>query len=135
MQYFSPLQFSPRLNPVGGFGIPRVSLVFSPRVKAAESGRGGVWGGLGSPLAGLSPNTEISFLMISPKLLDICSVFLLVFSPLETADFFMLLSPSGDGYSLLCSQNSSFHEIFLLFLVKHISVTYHFYLPFSHNIM
>ncbi len=44
-------------------------------------------GGLGSPLAGFSPNTEISFLMISPYLLDICPVFLLVFSPLETADF------------------------------------------------
>jgi hypothetical protein len=46
--------------------------------------------------------------MISPKLIDICSVFLLVFSPSETPDFFMLLSPSGDGYYLLCSQKSSF---------------------------
>jgi hypothetical protein len=64
-------------------------------------------GGLGSPLAGFSPNTEISFLVISPNLLDICPVFLLVFSPLETADFFMLFQPLGDGYSLLCSQKSS----------------------------
>jgi hypothetical protein len=47
-----------------------------------------VGGGLGSPLAGFSQNTEISVLMISPNLLDICHVFLLVFSPLETPDFF-----------------------------------------------
>ena len=42
--------FSPRLNPACGFRIPRP---FSPRVKSAESGRGGVGGGLGSPLAGI----------------------------------------------------------------------------------
>jgi hypothetical protein len=35
---------------------------------------------------GTLPNTEISFLMISPKLLNICPVFLLVFSPIKTAD-------------------------------------------------
>jgi hypothetical protein len=29
---------------------------------------------------------------------------LLIFSPLETADFLMLFTPSGDGYSLLCSK-------------------------------
>jgi hypothetical protein len=46
--------------------------------------------------------------MISPNLLDICPIFLLVFSPLETADFLMLFKPLGDGYSLLCSQKSSF---------------------------
>jgi hypothetical protein len=90
MQYFSPLHFSPRLNPAGGFGTRQVSLAFSPRVKVAESRRSAEGGGLGSPLAGFSPNTEISFLMISPYLLDICPVFLLVFSPLETADFLML---------------------------------------------
>jgi hypothetical protein len=83
-------------------------LAFSPCVKAAESRRGVVGGGLGSPLAGFLPNTEISFLMISPKLLDICPVSLLVFSPLETADLLILFYPSGDGYSLLCSQKSSF---------------------------
>jgi hypothetical protein len=66
-----------------------------------------VGGGLGSPLAGFSQNTEISFLMISPYLLDICHVFLLVFSPLETADFLMLFKPLGDGYSLLCSQKTA----------------------------
>jgi hypothetical protein len=42
--------------------------------------------------------------MISPYLLDFCPVFLLIFSPLETADFLMLFKPSGDGYSLLCSK-------------------------------
>ncbi len=57
---------------------PRPDIAFSPRVKAAESGRGGVGGGLGSPLAGFSPNTEISFLMISQNVLDICPVLLLV---------------------------------------------------------
>jgi hypothetical protein len=66
-----------------------------------------VGGGLGSPLAGFSPNTEIIFLMISPYLLDFCPVFLLVFSPLETADFLMLFKPLGDGYSLLCSQKTA----------------------------
>ncbi len=92
---------------MGGFRVPRPDSAFSPRVKAAESGRGRVGGGLGSPLA-VSPNTEISFLMISPNLLDICLVLLLVFSPLETADLLILFQPSGDGYSLLCSQKSSF---------------------------
>ncbi len=81
MQYFSPFTFLPRLNPAGGFGAPRVSLAFSPRVKVAEFRRGAEGSGLGSPLVGFSPNTGISFLMISPKLLDICPVFLLVFPP------------------------------------------------------
>ena len=63
-------------------------------------------GGLGSPLAGFPPNKEIyrSFLMIFPNLLDIRPVFLLIFSPLETADFLMLLRLPRDGYSLLCSK-------------------------------
>jgi hypothetical protein len=42
--------------------------------------------------------------MISPYLHDFCPVFLLIFSPLETADFLMLFKPLGDGYSLLCSK-------------------------------
>ena len=83
---------------------PRPEITFSPRVNSADSRCGGVGGGLGSPLAGFSRNTEISFLMISPYLLDFCPVFLLIFSPLEIADFFMLFKPSGDGYSLLCSK-------------------------------
>jgi hypothetical protein len=84
LRFFPPLPFSLRLNPKGGFRVPRPNIAFSPRVKATKSGRGGVGGGLG---AGFSPNTEISFLMISPNLLEICPVFLLVFSPLETAEF------------------------------------------------
>jgi hypothetical protein len=47
---------------------------------------------------------KYSFLMISQKLLDISPFFLLIFSPLETADFLMLLRLKGDGYSLLCSK-------------------------------
>jgi hypothetical protein len=39
--------------------------------------------------------------MISPYFYDFWPVFLLLFSPLETADFLMLFKPSGDGYSLL----------------------------------
>jgi hypothetical protein len=42
--------------------------------------------------------------MISPHLHDFWPVFLLVFSPLETADFLMLFKLPGDGYSLLCSK-------------------------------
>ncbi len=104
-----PPPFSLRLNPVGGFHTPWPNLAFSPRVKFAESRRGVVGGvGLSSPLTGFYPNTEISFLMISPKLLDICPVFLLVFSPIKTSDLLILLCPSGDGNSLLCSQKSSF---------------------------
>ena len=87
---FFPLPFSPRLNLAGGFHVPRPNISFSPRVNSAESGRCGVRGGLGSPLAGFSLNTEISFLMISQNLLDICPVFLLVFSLLETADLLIL---------------------------------------------
>jgi hypothetical protein len=47
---------------------------------------------------------KFSFLMISPKLLDISPFFLLIFSPLGTADFLVLLELPGDGYSLLCSK-------------------------------
>jgi hypothetical protein len=54
------------------------------------------------------PQTQkLVFLVISPYLPDICPVFLLVFSPLETADFLMLFKPLGDGYSLLCSQKTA----------------------------
>jgi hypothetical protein len=50
--------------------------------------------------------------MISPKLLDFSPFFFLIFSPLEAADFLMLLKPSGDGYPLLCSKKtaSAAHE-------------------------
>jgi hypothetical protein len=85
MQYFSPPPFLWRLNPAGGFGAPRLNLAFSPRAKVAGFRRRPEGGDLDSPLAGFPPNTGISFLMISPKLLDICPVFLLVFSPIKTA--------------------------------------------------
>jgi hypothetical protein len=55
--------------------------------------------------------------MISPNLLDICPIFLLVFSPLKTADFFMLFQTLGDGYSLLCIQKSSFRGTTIFVLV------------------
>jgi hypothetical protein len=45
--------------------------------------------------------------MISPYLYDIWPFLLLIFSPLETVDFFILLRLPGDGYSLLSSKNSS----------------------------
>ncbi len=83
---------------------PHLEIAFSPPVNSADSRNSGVGGGSDSPLAGFSPNTEISFLMISPYSLDFCTFFLLVFSPLETADFLMLFKPLGDGYSLLCGQ-------------------------------
>ncbi len=47
---------------------------------------------------------KYSFLKISPKFLDISPFFLLIISPLGTADFLVLLELSGDGYSLLCSK-------------------------------
>jgi hypothetical protein len=65
-------------------------LAFSPRVKAAGFGCGAEGDGLGSPVAGFLPNTEISFLMISLKLLDIYLVFLLVFSHIKTADLLII---------------------------------------------
>ncbi len=42
--------------------------------------------------------------MISPYLYDFWPFLLLIFSPLETADFLMLLKPTGDSYFLLCSK-------------------------------
>jgi hypothetical protein len=48
---------------------------------------------LGSPLACFSPNTEISFFDdFSEILFDTSPVFLLVFSPLETADLLIYYS-------------------------------------------
>ena len=91
----------------GWISRPGPDSALSPHVNFAESRRGGVGGGLGSPLVGFSPNKDISFLMISPNLLDICLVSLLVFSPLDTADFLMLFKPLVDCYSLLCSQKAA----------------------------
>jgi hypothetical protein len=66
---------------------PRLEIAFSPCVNSADSRCCGVGGGLGSPLAGFSPNTEIGFLMISPYLLDFCPVFLLYFLLLKLRIF------------------------------------------------
>jgi hypothetical protein len=56
--------------------------------------------------------------MISPNLLDICPIFLLVFSPLETADFLMLFKPLVDGYSLLCSHKAASAAEAIIFAAK-----------------
>ncbi len=58
----SPPPLSPRPNQFH-IRIPRPhpGIVFSPRVNSADSRRGGVGGGLGSPLQGFSPNAEIRF--------------------------------------------------------------------------
>jgi hypothetical protein len=77
-----------------------VSLAFSPRLKVAGSRCSAEGGGLGSPLAGFLPNTEINFLMISTKLLDICPVSLLIFSPIKIADF--LYYSSCQMMAILC---------------------------------
>jgi hypothetical protein len=45
-----------------------------------------------------------SFLMISPNLLDIWPMFLLILSRYETAHFFIVLRPPGNGYSLVGSK-------------------------------
>jgi hypothetical protein len=82
--------FPPSLFSAGGFGAPRLNLAFSPCVKVIGFRRCAEGGGLGSPLAGFPSNTEISFLMISLKFLDICPIFLLVFSPIKTADLLIL---------------------------------------------
>jgi hypothetical protein len=98
---FPPFPFLRRLKPAGGFGALRLNLAFSPRAKVAGFRRRAEGGGLGSPLTGFSPNTGISFLMISPKLLDICPVFLLVFSPIKTADLLIYYS-SLQVMAILC---------------------------------
>jgi hypothetical protein len=87
--------FPPSLSPASQSGgwIRRLASqfgVFSPCKSHRIQAPCGGGGGLGSPLAGFSPNTGISLLMISPNLLDICPVFLLVFSPIKIADLLIL---------------------------------------------
>ncbi len=87
--------------------IPRPEIAFSPRVNSQILDAVG-WGVAWVALRRAFPQTQkLVFFMISPYLLDICPVFLLVFSPLETADFLMFFKPLGDGYSLLCSQKTA----------------------------
>ncbi len=71
---------------------------------------------------------KYSFLMISPKLLDFSPFSLLIFSPLGTADFLLLLELSGDGYSLLCSKKQSPRHN--SFLPGHVTVQ-HYSRPFQ----
>jgi hypothetical protein len=61
LHYFSPFPFSPHLNLAGGFHIPRPNIAFPPHVKATKSGRGGVGGGLGSPLAAFPQTQKLVF--------------------------------------------------------------------------
>ncbi len=82
---------------------PRPRIAFFPRVNSADFRRGGVGGGLGSHLAGFSPNTEIRFF-------DDFSIFTWLL-PCFLADIFSSwncgffdVMPPGDGYSLLCSK-------------------------------
>jgi hypothetical protein len=84
----------PSLFSASQFGgwIPRSASQYrvSPRVNSGnlDAVRWGVaWVALWQDF----PQTQkLVFLMISPNLLDICPVFLLVFSPLETADLLIL---------------------------------------------
>jgi hypothetical protein len=63
------------------------------------------WGGSLEWRLGLAHlNNEYSFLMISPKLYDISLFFLLILSPLLTADLLIPIRLLGDGYSLLGSK-------------------------------
>ncbi len=102
----------PALPPLPREWIPRVDLALavhtcrSPRVKCAVTAFGEVGGVVVSPLPwpAFHQTRKYSFLIISRKLLDFSPFFLLIFSPLGTADFLMLLELSGDGYSLLCSK-------------------------------
>jgi hypothetical protein len=55
-------------------------------------------------LAWLIFTMAIVFLTISPNLFDIWPVFFLVPSRYETAHFFIVLRPPGDGYSLFGSK-------------------------------
>ncbi len=66
--------------------------------------------------------------MISPKLLDFSPFFLLIFSPLVTADFLLLLELSGDGYSLLCSKKKPLRHN--SFIPGHVTVQ-HYFRPFQ----
>jgi hypothetical protein len=55
-------------------------------------------------------HNSYSFLMISPKVLDIWPVFFLILSHYETAHFLIVFRTSGDGYSLLGSKKNRFRS-------------------------
>ncbi len=58
---FPPFPFHSVSIPQMGIRASLPNTALFPRVNSAESGCGVVEGGLGSTLAGFSPNTEISF--------------------------------------------------------------------------
>jgi hypothetical protein len=96
------------------------TILVTPHMRGAtfgcHSGGGGVC--LGCPLAGF-PQTQgnILFLPRSPYLHDFLLMFLILYSPLETALLLVLMQPSGDGYFRLCSSKSSFRgTIFIVLL-------------------
>ncbi len=71
----------------------------------SHSGVGRLW----LPSRWLSPNTwKYSFLPHFPYLHDFSLMFLMLYSPFETALLLVLMQPSGDGYFGLCSSKSSF---------------------------
>jgi hypothetical protein len=58
---FSPLPSIPSFQIRVWNSCPRPESALFPRVNSADFRRGGEGGGLGSPLAGISPNKEIRF--------------------------------------------------------------------------
>jgi len=81
----------------------------SPRGKPARNTRQLTWRGGGRGDAcmwfGLAHfHNGYSVLMISPNLLDIWAVFFSILSRYGTLHFVIVLSTSGDGYSLLDSK-------------------------------
>ncbi len=77
-------------------------IAFSPCTNFADSRHGGVGGGLGSPLAGFSPNTEIRFFDDFSIFTWLLPCFLADIFSSWNCKFCMLFTPLGDGYSLLC---------------------------------
>jgi hypothetical protein len=84
----------------GGFWITmwKTRQKYPPIDLAGGEGDACMWFGLAHFLNGYS------FLMISPNLLYIWSVFFLILSRYETAHLLILSRTSGDGYSLLGSK-------------------------------
>ncbi len=95
--------------PQDGASIWRLILTFW-RTNLVTPHVGGAGGGVAwVALSRAFPQTQgISFLPRSPYLHDILLMFLMLYSPLDTAILLVLLQPSGDGYFLLCSSKSSF---------------------------
>ncbi len=101
---------------MGGASIWRLILSFwlldfaTTHVGGAKFGHHSGGGGrLGLSSHGLFPKQkEYSFLPRSSYLQDISLMFLMLYSPLDTALLLVLLQPSGDGYFWLCSSKSSF---------------------------